>query len=117
METLPFFSVRLLYVHLVDDGLSKKSHSYDESIRLVQARDHDEAWREALRVGQAHETIYTDGSGVKNRQAFIGVDEVKFLGTELLGSEIASVTYQQRGSDLIAFDHVFLPADQEPHRS
>jgi hypothetical protein len=27
------------------------------------------------------------------------------------------VTYQQRGDDLIAFDHVFNPAEQEPHRS
>lgn len=54
---MDFYSARLLFIILIDDGKLKRRHDYNESVILFRARDFDHAFERALEIGKSREYI------------------------------------------------------------
>lgn len=55
---MSFYSARLLFVVLVDDGCARKIQTWDESVVTFRAKDSEHAFARALELGKEHETEY-----------------------------------------------------------
>jgi len=110
----PYFSARLIFVTLVDDERPKKTNTYDEGIFLLRAADQDQAFERAVAIGREHETEYLNDHGQRVRQAFVEVDEIKYVGTRLEDQEVASIGFSKRTDEAIPYDQQFDPEASNP---
>src|SRR5882724_10233387 len=85
-----YYSARLLFIILVDDGRPKRKNHYDESIVLFRAKDFDHAQERALEIGKTREEVYKNGKQQDVRWALIEIVNLDYIGRKLDGAEVAS---------------------------
>jgi hypothetical protein len=112
-----FYSARLSFVVLVDDGRPRKTHTWDEIVVVFRARDFDHAFTRALEIGRSHETEYLNCDGHKVRWALVEVENLDFVGRRVDGSEVASRLSPRRSKAAIPFSKRFHPEDSKPSQS
>jgi hypothetical protein len=112
-----FYSARLLFVVLVDDGRPRKTHTWDEIVVVFRARDFIHAFSRALEIGRSHETEYLNCDQHKVRWALVEVENVDIIGKRVEGSEVASRLRRRRSKEAIPFGKQFHPEDSEPSQS
>jgi len=112
-----FYSARLLFVVLVDDGRPRKTHTWDEVVVTFRARDFDHAFARALEIGRSHETEYLNSDHRKVRWAFVRVENLDHVGKRLDGAEVASRLARRRSKTAIPFGTQFRPEDSTPAQS
>ena len=87
---MSFYSARLIYYILVDDGRPRRRQHCDETVVVFRARDYDHAFARALELGHAAETEYLNGAGQTVRWAFATVETLDHVGSRLDGAEVGS---------------------------
>jgi hypothetical protein len=112
-----FYSARLQFVVLVDEGRPRKTHTWDEMVVVFRARDFSHAFTRALEIGRAQETEYLNCSGQKVRWALVEVENVDVVGKRVNGKEVASRLSRRRSKAAIPFDTDFHPEDSKPSQS
>lgn len=109
-----YFSARLLIVCLVDNGKPRKKNTCDYPFFLIQAKDHEEAFQRALKLGKEQETRYENSKGQMVRWVFVRVEEVKALPQSLDGVEVGSLLDVLVTEERIPFKHSFSPEKHRP---
>jgi Domain of unknown function (DUF4288) len=112
-----FYSARLLFVAVVDDGRPRKTHTWDESIVVFHARDFDHALARALEIGRSHETEYLNYRQQRVRWALVKVENVDLVGKRVDGQEVASRLSRRRSKKTIPFGTQFRLEEPEPTQS
>ena len=116
-QTMNFYSSRLLFVILVDDGRPRRRHTYDESTVIFRARDLDHAFERALELGLAAEESYLNGKGQRVRWALVEIVTIDYVGRRLDGREVASRLHDRTSRDPIPFGTRFRPKKSKPTQS
>jgi len=87
---MPFYSARLLYLILVDDGRPKRRQHADETVIVFRARSYEHGFQRALELGHRREATYKNQYGQTVRWALAKVLTVDFIGASIDGTEVAS---------------------------
>jgi hypothetical protein len=106
---MDYYSVGLLVVCLVDNGKPRKRNTCDHQFVVFWAKDEQHAFQRALKWGKKQESRYKNIKGQWVRWAFVGVENVKYLGKKLDGLEIGSVLADHRSKTPIPFNKRFHP--------
>jgi hypothetical protein len=114
---MDFFSARLLFICLVDDGKPKKKHLYDDSVVTFRARGFDDALRRAVEIGKAREHDYLNGDGQKVRWALVEVLNLDWVGRKIDGAEVASKLHYRVSGEPIRPGARFHPEESKPDGS
>ena len=112
-----FYSARLLFVCLVENGRPRKTHTWDESIAVFRARNFDHALVRALEIGRSHETEYLNYRQQRVRWALVKVENVDRVGKQVDGQEVASRLSRRQSKEAIPFGTQFQPEASEPSQS
>ena len=112
-----FYSARLLFVILVDDGHPRKTHTWDEIIVVFRARDFNHAFSRALEIGRTHEAEYLNCKNQKVRWSLVEVENLDFVGKRVDGEEVASHLSRRRSKKVLPFQIEFHPEDSKPAQS
>jgi hypothetical protein len=114
---MDYFSSRLLYVILVDDGRPRRRNHYDESTVVFRARDFQHAFQRALELGVAAEHQYKNEKGQNVRWALVEVATLDQIGPQLDGQEISSRLHDRTARAAIAFGSRFRPQKSKSTQS
>jgi hypothetical protein len=114
---MDYYSSRLLFVILVDDGRPRRRNHYDESIVVFRARDFQRAFERALELGLAAEHQYKNGRGQSVRWALVEVSTLDQIGRQLDGHEISSRLHDRTSPVTIPFGARFSPKKSKPSQS
>src|SRR4051812_32108221 len=106
---MDYYSSRLLYVILIDDGRPRRRNHYDESIILFRARDFQHALARALELGLAAEHHYKNRKGHSVRWALVEVSTLDQIGRQLDGREVSSRLHDRISPAPIRFGSRFRP--------
>jgi len=114
---MDYYSARLLYIILVDDGRPRRRNLHDESVVVFRARDFDHAFERALEFGRGGEQRYENGRGQTVRWALVEVSTVDRLGRSLDGREVASRFHDRVAQAPVPFGARFRPERSRPQQS
>lgn len=112
--TMDYYSSRLLYVILVDDGRPRRKNHYDESVVVFRARGFDHAFKRALELGRDREQEYTNAKGQRVRWALVEVATLDRVGPRLEGREVSSRLHDRVSPEAIPFAKRFHPRRSRP---
>ena len=112
-----FYSARLLYIILVDDGRSRKRNHYDESVVVFRARDFDHAMERSLEIGRANEITYKNDKDQNVRWALVEVVNLDEVGRKVDGAEVASELHYRTSKVAISPRRRFRPEKSKPSES
>lgn len=76
------------------DGATSGKAQFDEQLRLVTAKNTNEAYFKARGLGKKEESIFTDIKNETIKWRFVDVSEVSFLGELKDGIELYSNTLE-----------------------
>jgi hypothetical protein len=111
---MEFFSARLLYIILVDDGRPRKRNHYDEVVIVFRARDFNSAFTQALKLGRAEETKYLNDRKQTVRWALVKILNLDWVGKKIDGKEVASVLHYRISKTPITPTTRFHPEKSKP---
>jgi uncharacterized protein DUF4288 len=114
---MDYYSARLLFVILVDDGRPRRRNHYNECVVVFRARGLQHAKRRALQLGREMETQYPNHKGQKVRWAFVEVVTLDRVGRGVNGKEVASRFFFRVSAKPIPVRHRFRPEASEPSES
>ena len=114
---MDFYSARLLFICLVDDGKPKKNNMYDESVVAFRARDFKDAFNRAIKIGRAREQTYLNADSQKVRWAFVEILNLDWVGRKIDGAEVASKLHYRQSSKQILPKMKFHPEKSKPEGS
>ncbi|MFL6334497.1 MAG: DUF4288 domain-containing protein [Pyrinomonadaceae bacterium] len=114
---MDFYSARLLFICLVDDGKPKKKNLCDDSVVAFRARDFDDAFRRAVEIGKAREQEYLNGGGQKVRWALVEVLNLDWVGRKIDGAEVASKLHYRVSAKPMRARAKFHPEKSKPDGS
>ena len=114
---MTFYSARLLFVILIDDGKPRKRHDWDEIVVVFRARDFGQAFERALEIGRSQETEYLNYQQHKVRWAFAEVATLDIVGKRVDGVEVASRLFSHQSKEPIPFNTQFHPENSRPSQS
>ena len=114
---MQFYSARLLYIILVDDGRPRRRNDHDETVVLFRATDFDHAFQRALELGRAAETQYVNGAGQAVRWTLVEVTTVDCIGARVEGREVASRLHTRVAPKPVKFQSRFRPEKSRPGQS
>jgi hypothetical protein len=114
---MEFFSARLLYIILVDDGRPKKRNHYDETVIIFRARDFNSAFKRALQLGRAQETKYLNHRKQTVRWVLVKIINLDCVGKKIDGKEVASYLHYHTSKTPIAPTTRFYPEKLKPEGS
>ena len=114
---MEFYSARLLFIILVDDGRAKKKNDYDESVIVFRARDFANAFERALEIGKAQEKRYKNGQGQSVRWALVEISNLDYVGRKIDGAEVASKLHSRISAKPISPKQRFHPQRSKPNQS
>ena len=114
---MDYYSARLLFIILIDDGKPRKRNRCDESIVVFKARDFEDAFRRAVEIGRENETDYLNYDGQKVRWAFVAVDGLDHVGKTVDGMEVASKLHYRTSKQPVPFRRRFHPERSKPVQS
>jgi hypothetical protein len=112
--SMEFYSARLLFIILVDDGKPRKSNHFDESVVVFRAKDLGQAFKRALQLGKSSETTYLNQRGQKVRWTLAEVVSLDWVGREIDGKEVASKLHYRTQSRPIPSNRQFHPERSKP---
>ena len=114
---MEFFSARLLYIILVDDGRSRKRNHYDDSIIVFRARNLEHAFKRALALGRERESTYKNQLGQTVRWALVSIENLDWVGRKVDGKEVASNLHYRTSKRAISPKRSFHPERSKPDGS
>jgi Domain of unknown function (DUF4288) len=114
---MEYFSARLLYIILVNNGRKKKRNHYDEVVIVFRARDFNSAFKRALQLGRAQETKYQNHRKQTVRWALVKIINLDCVAKKIDGKEVASNLYYHSGKTQIAPTTQFRPEKLKPQGS
>jgi hypothetical protein len=114
---MDYYSSKLLFAILVDDGRPRRRNHYDESVVLFRARNFDHAFQRALALGRAAEHRYKNGSGRNVRWALVEISTLDHVGRRLDGQEVASRLHDRTSRIPVPFSARFRPKKSRPIQS
>jgi hypothetical protein len=112
-----YYSAKLLFIILVDDGNARRKNHYGESILVFKARDFDHAFTRALELGRAQERTYKNVKGKDVRWALVEVIDLDCVGRRLDGVEVSSKLHARISKKPIFHRHRFHPERSRPGQS
>jgi hypothetical protein len=112
-----FYSAKLFFIVLIDDGKPKGKRTFEESVVVFRAKDFDHAFERALEIGRKAETSYINGFGQNVRWAFVKILNLDFVGKRIDGTEVNSKRYFKIPKPEISFDEKFHPEKSEPEQT
>ncbi|HET7625526.1 MAG TPA: DUF4288 domain-containing protein [Verrucomicrobiae bacterium] len=113
---MEFYSARLLFIILVDDGRPRKKNHFDESVVVFRAKDFTDAFKRALKLGKSHETDYRNDKGQRVRWALVDILNLDWVG-KIDGKEVASKLHYRTQSKSITAQKKFHPQRSQPEGS
>ena len=114
---MDYYSARLLYAILVDNGKPRKKNSYDESVIIFRARDFDHAFERALELGKENETTYKNCYDQTVRWALVEIMNLDWVGRKIDGKEVASHLHYRVSKNPITPKKKFKPEKSKPGQS
>jgi len=114
---MDFYSARLRYIILVDDGRTRKRNHYDDSVIVFRARDFGHAMERALQIGRAKETTYKNHKDQDVRWALVEVVNLDWVGRKVDGAEVASNLHYRTSKTPVSPRKRFHPEKSEPSQS
>ena len=114
---MEFYSARLLYIILVDDGRQRKRNDYDESVIVFRAKNFDHAFERALEIGKNKETEYRNDKGQEVRWALVEILNLDWVGRKVDGQEVASKLHVRTSENTIPANMKFYPEKSKPDGS
>jgi hypothetical protein len=115
--SLEFYSARLLFAILVDDGRPRRKNHFDESVVVFRAKDSTDAFKRALKLGRSHETDYLSDKGQRVRWALVDILNLDWVGRKIDGKEVASRLHYRIQSRPIPANKEFHPERSKPEGS
>ena len=115
--TMEFYSARLLFVILVNDGRPKKRNHFDESVVVFCAKNFTAAFKRALRLGKKQESKYRNQNGQQVRWALVDILKLDWIGKKIEGMEVASKLHYRNQLKPIPVSKVFHPERSKPEGS
>jgi|GEM_PF-3313588 len=112
-----FYSARLLFIILIDDGKPRRKNQFDESVIVFRARSFEDAFERALALGKEKETKYKNDKGQGVRWALKSILNLDLIGKKVDGSEVSSVLHYRVSKEPIPFGKQFKPQNSEPSES
>ena len=113
----PFYSARLVFAILVDNGRPRRRQTYNESVVVFRARSFAHAFKRALALGRAAETQYPNRRGQAVRWALTEVLNLDRVGSSVDGREVASRLYDRVAPKRVRFGSRFRPERSRPGQS
>ena len=104
-----YYSARLLYIILVDDGRPKKKNHFEESIIVFKAGSREEAFDVALTLGKKRESSYLNDRKQRVRWALVDIVNLDWVGKKIDGSEVASHLHHRINRRAISAKKQFHP--------
>jgi hypothetical protein len=114
---MDYYSSRLLYVVLVNDGRPRRRNHYDESTVVFRARDFDDAFERAVEIGLASEQRYENAKGQEVRWALVEVSTLDCVGPAIDGHEVSSRLHDRVSEAAVPFGARFTPRRSRPSQS
>jgi hypothetical protein len=114
---MEFYSARLLFIILVDDGRPKKKNHFDESVVVFLARNLSDAFKRALKIGKTQETDYKNNKGQRVRWALVDIFNLDCVGNKIDGKEVASKLHYRTQKTPIPANKKFHPERAKPEGS
>jgi hypothetical protein len=114
---LEFYSARLLHIAVVGGIPRRRKHLCDETVFVFRAKNETDAFRQALKLGAAHEHEYRNQYRQVVRWAFAEVVAIKRLGKSLAVAEVSSRLYDRVLPKAIALRKQFHPERSSPQWS
>ncbi|HVU26861.1 MAG TPA: DUF4288 domain-containing protein [Verrucomicrobiae bacterium] len=114
---LEFYSARLLFIILVDDGKPKKKNHFDESIIVFRAKNFSDAFKRAIRLGKTQETNYLNDKKQRVRWTLVDILNLDCVGNKIDGKEVASRLHYRRQKKPIPTNKKFHPESSKPEQS
>ncbi len=111
---MKYYSARLLFIILVDDGRPRKRNDYDESVVVFRSRDQNQAFRKALAIGHTMETVYKNKFGQDVRWAFVAIESIRLLVQKVGNGEVSSKLDSRITKNAISFKRRFKPEKSKP---
>lgn len=115
--SLEFYSARLLFVILVDDGRPRKKNHFDESVIVFRAKSYHDAFKCALKLGKSRETDYHNDKGQRVRRALVDILNLDWVGKKIDGKEVASKLHYRTQPKRIPASKKFHPELSKPEGS
>ena len=112
-----FYSARLLFIILVDDGRPKKKNHFDESVVVFRAKNFSDAFKHALKLGKSQETDYKNEKGQRVRWALVDILNLDCVGATINGKEVASKLHYRTQKRPIPANKKFHPELSKPEGS
>ena len=110
---MDFYSARLLFVLLDNDGKPRKKNLYDDSVVVFRARDFEDALRRAIELGNAR--VQSESSSPFHK--FVEVMKLDWVGCKVDGQEVASKLHYRVSKTAISMETEFHPEKSEPEGS
>jgi hypothetical protein len=107
---MDFFSARLLFVWLNNDGKPRKKNLYDDSVVVFRAKDFDDALERAVKIGNQR---FEDNPF----QKFVEVVTLDWVGKKVDGKEVASKLHYRVSKKPISPKTKFHPEKSVPEGS
>ena len=114
---MSFYSARLLYLILVDDGRPRRRQHCDETVIVFRARDYEHAFERALALGRLREDTYRNHLRQKVRWALVKVLTVDYVGSAIDGAEVASIVGYRTFPKPVSARARFHPERSKPETS
>jgi len=114
---MEFYSARLLFVILVDDGRPKKKNHFDESVVVFRAKNFTDAFKRALKLAKSQETDYRNDKGQRVRWALVEILNLDWVGKQIDGKEVASKLHYRTQANPIPANREFHPEKSKPEGS
>jgi hypothetical protein len=114
---MEFYSARLLFIILVDDGRPKKKNHFDESVVVFRAKNFSGAFKRALKLGKSQETDYKNHKGQRVRWALVDILNLDCVGNKIDGNEVASKLHYRTQKKPIPANKKFHPERAKPEGS
>ena len=110
---MDFYSARLLFILLDNDGKPRKKNLYDDSVVVFRARDFEDALKRAIEIGNARVQHETSSPFHK----FVEVMKLDWVGRKVDGQEVASKLHYRVSKIPISMETEFHPEKSEPEGS
>ena len=114
---MDFYSARLHFVALVDNGTPRKTNLWDEIVVTFRARDREHAFSKALRIGRSHEHEYLNPDEQNVCWKFVEVETLDVVGKRIDGAEVASRLSHRKSKKPLRFTARFHPEKSRPSES
>lgn len=114
---MEFYSARLLFIILVDDGKPKRKNQFEESVMVFRAKGFSDAFQQALHLGKSRSGTYLNQRGQRVRWVLADIINLDWVGKKVDGKEVASELHYRTQPEPIHANKRFHPEKSKPTQS